>query len=89
MQLVVLVEAVVVLQFGDDVDAEMVLQVLADTGEVLDDVDSMTAKRFGRADEFASLVEAILRTPFLNGQTIRLDGALSTPLTDMTPPQRG
>ena len=46
-------------------------------------------KRFGRADEFASLVEAILRTPFLNGQTIRLDGALSTPLTDMTPPQRG
>jgi 3-hydroxyacyl-CoA dehydrogenase / 3-hydroxy-2-methylbutyryl-CoA dehydrogenase len=43
-------------------------------------------KRFGRPEEFASLVEAILRTPFLNGQTIRLDGALSTPLTDMTPP---
>lgn len=45
-------------------------------------------KRFGRPEEFASLVEAILRTPFLNGQTIRLDGALSTPLTDMTPPAR-
>ena len=45
-------------------------------------------KRFGHAEEFASLVEAILRTPFLNGQTIRLDGALSTPLTDMSPPQR-
>jgi 3-hydroxyacyl-CoA dehydrogenase / 3-hydroxy-2-methylbutyryl-CoA dehydrogenase len=45
-------------------------------------------KRFGKAEEFASLVEAILRTPFLNGQTIRLDGALSTPLTDMSPPKR-
>lgn len=38
-------------------------------------------KRFGHAVEYASLVEAMLRTPFLNGQTIRLDGALSTPLT--------
>ena len=41
-------------------------------------------KRLGRAWEYASLVEAIVRTPFLNGQTIRLDGALSTPLTDMS-----
>lgn len=41
-------------------------------------------KRLGRASEYATLVEAILRTPFLNGQTIRLDGALSTPLTDMS-----
>ena len=40
-------------------------------------------KRFGKAEEYASLVEAILRTPFLNGQTIRLDGAMSTPLTNM------
>lgn len=40
-------------------------------------------KRFGNADEYASLVEAMLRTPFLNGQTIRLDGAMSTPLTSM------
>ena len=40
-------------------------------------------KRFGEAWEFASLVEMILRTPFLNGQTIRLDGAMSTPLTVM------
>jgi len=44
-------------------------------------------KRFGRAEEFANLVEAIVKTPFLNGQTIRLDGALSTPLTPMTPPE--
>jgi NAD(P)-dependent dehydrogenase (short-subunit alcohol dehydrogenase family) len=40
-------------------------------------------KRFGHAEEYASLVEAIIKTPFLNGQTIRLDGALSTPLSQM------
>jgi len=45
-------------------------------------------KRFGEPDEYASLVEMILRTPFLNGQTIRLDGAMSTPLTEMSPPTR-
>lgn len=54
-------------------------------------LDELTAnvafpKRFGRPEEFASLIEAILRTPFLNGQTIRLDGAMSTPLTNMSPP---
>ena len=42
-------------------------------------------KRFGHAQEYALLVEAIVRNPFLNGQVIRLDGALSTPLTDMSP----
>jgi NAD(P)-dependent dehydrogenase (short-subunit alcohol dehydrogenase family) len=42
-------------------------------------------KRFGNAEEYALLVEAILRNPFLNGQVIRLDGALSTPLTEMSP----
>lgn len=41
-------------------------------------------KRFGHAWEYASLVEMILRTPFLNGQVIRLDGAISTPLTEMS-----
>ncbi|MBW8786026.1 MAG: SDR family NAD(P)-dependent oxidoreductase [Novosphingobium sp.] len=46
-------------------------------------------KRFGHPEEFASLVEAILRTPFLNGQTIRLDGALSTPLADFGMPAPG
>lgn len=45
-------------------------------------------KRFGQASEYASLVEMILRTPFLNGQTIRLDGAMSTPLTQMSPETR-
>lgn len=43
-------------------------------------------KRFGHPAEYASLVEGILRTPFLNGQTIRLDGAMSTPLTEMGAP---
>lgn len=45
-------------------------------------------KRFGQAEEFAVLVEAFLRTPFLNGQTIRLDGAMSTPLASMGAPPR-
>lgn len=45
-------------------------------------------KRFGQPEEFASLVEAILRTPFLNGQTIRLDGAMSTPLTTFAAPEQ-
>ena len=44
-------------------------------------------KRFGQGEEYASLVEAVLRTPFLNGQTIRLDGAMSTPLTNLSPPK--
>lgn len=45
-------------------------------------------KRFGNAEEYASLVEAMLRTPFLNGQTIRLDGAMSTPLTSFSVPSQ-
>jgi NAD(P)-dependent dehydrogenase (short-subunit alcohol dehydrogenase family) len=42
-------------------------------------------KRLGKGEDFGLLVEAIVRNPFLNGQTIRLDGALSTPLTEMIP----
>lgn len=38
-------------------------------------------RRFGRPEEYAKLVEAIINIPFLNGQVIRLDGAMSTPLT--------
>ncbi|MEK8172908.1 SDR family NAD(P)-dependent oxidoreductase [Streptomyces sp. M19] len=33
-------------------------------------------KRLGAADEFASLVEHVIGNPMLNGETIRLDGAL-------------
>lgn len=32
--------------------------------------------RLGRPDEFAMPVESILRNPMLNGETIRLDGAI-------------
>lgn len=46
-------------------------------------------RRLGHADEYATLVEMIIRTPFLNGQTIRLDGALATPLVAMSPAHKG
>jgi NAD(P)-dependent dehydrogenase (short-subunit alcohol dehydrogenase family) len=36
-------------------------------------------KRMGRPEEFAQLVEAIARNPYLNGENIRLDGALRFP----------
>jgi len=35
--------------------------------------------RLGKPDEFAQLVEAIIANPMLNGETIRLDGALRMP----------
>ena len=35
--------------------------------------------RLGRPDEFARLVEAIVTNPMLNGETIRLDGAIRMP----------
>lgn len=35
--------------------------------------------RLGRPDEFASLVAAIAANPMLNGETIRLDGAIRMP----------
>jgi NAD(P)-dependent dehydrogenase (short-subunit alcohol dehydrogenase family) len=33
-------------------------------------------KRLGHPEEFALLVESIVRNPYLNGENIRLDGAL-------------
>lgn len=36
-------------------------------------------KRMGRPEEFAMLVESIARNPYLNGENIRLDGALRFP----------
>lgn len=41
--------------------------------------DIMFPKRMGRPEEFALLVETILRNPYLNGEVIRLDGALRFP----------
>ncbi|MDR3734522.1 MAG: 3-hydroxyacyl-CoA dehydrogenase, partial [Acidobacteriaceae bacterium] len=32
--------------------------------------------RLGKPEEYAALVESICRQPMLNGETIRLDGAL-------------
>ena len=36
-------------------------------------------KRMGRPEEFALLVESIARNPYLNGENVRLDGALRFP----------
>jgi len=41
--------------------------------------DIIFPKRFGRPEEFALLVESIARNPYLNGENIRLDGALRFP----------
>ena len=37
--------------------------------------DIVFPKRLGRPEEYASLVETIVRNPYLNGEVIRLDGA--------------
>ncbi|MGA8724454.1 MAG: SDR family NAD(P)-dependent oxidoreductase [Acidimicrobiales bacterium] len=39
----------------------------------------MFPKRLGKPEEFALLVESIARNPYLNGENIRLDGALRFP----------
>jgi NAD(P)-dependent dehydrogenase (short-subunit alcohol dehydrogenase family) len=36
-------------------------------------------KRFGRPEEYAALVAHIVENPYLNGETIRLDGAVRMP----------
>ena len=41
--------------------------------------DVLFPKRLGHAEEYASLVEAIVRNPYLNGEVIRLDGGLRLP----------
>lgn len=47
--------------------------------------DAEFPKRAGRADEFARVVDFILRTPLLNGEVIRLDAATRPPArTHMT-----
>jgi NAD(P)-dependent dehydrogenase (short-subunit alcohol dehydrogenase family) len=38
--------------------------------------DVVFPKRLGRPEEFALLVDSIARNPYLNGENIRLDGAL-------------
>ncbi len=41
--------------------------------------DIMFPKRMGKPSEFALLVESIARNPYMNGENIRLDGALRFP----------
>ena len=41
--------------------------------------DAEFPKRAGRADEFAAVIDFILRTPLLNGEVIRLDAATRPP----------
>lgn len=41
--------------------------------------DIIFPRRMGRPEEFALLVESIVRNPYLNGENIRLDGALRFP----------
>lgn len=41
--------------------------------------DVVFPKRLGATEEFAALVEAIVRNPYLNGVTIRLDAGLRMP----------
>ncbi len=41
--------------------------------------DIVFPRRMGRPEEFALLVESIVRNPYLNGENIRLDGALRFP----------
>jgi NAD(P)-dependent dehydrogenase (short-subunit alcohol dehydrogenase family) len=41
--------------------------------------DIQFPKRMGKPEEFAMLVESILRNPYLNGENFRLDGALRFP----------
>jgi hypothetical protein len=41
--------------------------------------DVVFPKRLGHPEQFAQLVEQIVTNPYLNGETIRLDGALRMP----------
>lgn len=45
------------------------------------EAQSVFPRRLGRPEEFADLVLAIVRNPLLNGETIRLDGALRLPVS--------
>jgi NAD(P)-dependent dehydrogenase (short-subunit alcohol dehydrogenase family) len=49
--------------------------------EVADRIEALSIfpHRFGHAEEYASLVLAIVGNPLINGTTIRLDGAVRLP----------
>lgn len=56
-------------------DTPMLQGLPAEYRQVLEE-NTPFPKRFGKVEEFASLVEHIVMNPMLNGETIRLDGAL-------------
>eukprot|EP01101_Sappina_pedata_P010510 TRINITY_DN6642_c0_g1_i1.p1 TRINITY_DN6642_c0_g1~~TRINITY_DN6642_c0_g1_i1.p1 ORF type:complete len:278 (-),score=124.70 TRINITY_DN6642_c0_g1_i1:114-947(-) len=60
--------------FGTPMVASLPPQV---QNELYKDVPFPT--RLGKPDEYAQLVQSIIENPFLNGETIRLDGALRMP----------
>ena len=41
--------------------------------------DVVFPRRLGRPEEFARLARFLIEMPYLNGETIRLDGALRLP----------
>ena len=62
---------------GHDGHADHAQRARADAGAPRENI--VFPKRMGRPEEFALLVESIARNPYLNGENIRLDGALRFP----------
>ena len=50
--------------------------------------DVVFPHRLGHPDDYAQLVESIIRNPYLNGEVIRLDGAARLPKEMLPPPPR-
>ena len=68
--------------YGHKNEAEAIQIVTSMWREEYFEWDSPTfqfPKRMGRPDEFATLVESIVANPYLNGETIRLDGGIRMP----------
>ncbi|MBX7159216.1 MAG: SDR family NAD(P)-dependent oxidoreductase [Acidimicrobiia bacterium] len=55
------------------------LGLLGDEGKAKLAADVIFPKRLGAADDYAALVQHIAENPYLNGETIRLDGAIRLP----------
>jgi NAD(P)-dependent dehydrogenase (short-subunit alcohol dehydrogenase family) len=59
-------------------DTPMLAQLRADIREALE-AQVPFPPRLARPDEFAALVKHIVENPYLNGEVVRLDGALRMP----------
>ena len=60
-------------------ETPMTLSLPSSSREVVFSTTPPYPRRPGRPDEFADLVMAIIRNPMINGEVIRLDGALRMP----------